>query len=69
MARTWLLLSPTVATCRMTLDDRCYCRVRVTRAVSTSLHNSDGLSDTSSPLVLPPTVAMGYMTSDDRYYC
>jgi hypothetical protein len=42
----------------------------VARAVATSAHSSDMLSDISGPLLLPPTVATGDMTSGDRcYYC
>jgi hypothetical protein len=68
MARTRLLLAPTVVTGRMTSDDHCYCRAHGTRAVATSAHSSDGLSDISGLLLLPPTAAMDNMILGDRCY-
>jgi hypothetical protein len=66
--RVRLLLAPTTATGCMTSDDRCYYGVRGTRAIATSAHNSDGLSDISRSLLLPPIVATGDMTSENHCY-
>jgi hypothetical protein len=68
VAPTWLLLAPTAATGRMTLDYCCYYGAHGMHVVSISTYNSDGLSDTSGPLLQPPIVVMGYMASNDRCY-
>jgi hypothetical protein len=54
---------------RMTSDDYCYCGAHGTHIVSSSPHDSVGLSDISVLLPLPPTMTMGYMKSDDHCYC
>jgi hypothetical protein len=47
-----LLLPPTIVTCSMTSEDRCYCGVRGTRAVADSAQSNDGPYDISGLLLL-----------------